>query len=76
MVADIEAVGLVVFTVLGVLWLRGTPLYRAHRRHGFHTGQHGMNVGFGMYQPSRPTPPPAAMRGLDERRRRKWSLRR
>jgi hypothetical protein len=36
MVATIEVVGLVVLALLAFSWLRGTSLYKAHRRSGFH----------------------------------------
>lgn len=36
MVAVIEVVGLVAVVLLAFLWLRGTSLYMAHRRHGIH----------------------------------------
>ena len=39
MVAVIEVVGVVVVALLALLWLRGTSLYKAHRRSGFHPGR-------------------------------------
>jgi hypothetical protein len=39
MVNAIEVVGLVVVALLAFLWLRGTSLYKAHRRSGFHPSE-------------------------------------
>jgi hypothetical protein len=75
MVAVIEIVVLVVFTVLGLMWFRTTPTYKAHRNHGFAPGQQGNWARFGMYQPSRPTPPPAALRDYKRPPRRRWFAR-
>jgi hypothetical protein len=36
MVVVIEVVGVVVVALLALLWRRGTSLYKAHRRNGFH----------------------------------------
>jgi hypothetical protein len=39
MVVVIEVVGVVVVALLAFLWLRGTSLYKAYRRNGFHPGR-------------------------------------
>jgi hypothetical protein len=72
MVAVIEAVVLAVLALLGCLWFRGTPTFKAHRNQGSVPGQQGSWAQFGMYQPSRPTAPPAALRGYERPRRRWW----
>jgi hypothetical protein len=71
MVAVMELVALAGLALLGFLWFRRTPIYKARRSHHFAPGQQGSRVDFGVYQPSRPTPPPAALHEY-ERPRRKW----
>jgi hypothetical protein len=45
MVAVFEILFLIVFVVLGLLWLRRTSLYRARRRSPRDPGQHGAGWG-------------------------------
>ena len=75
MVAIIELVMLLVLVLFGGLWFRGTPTYKAHRSRGVTPGQQGNWANFGMYQPSRPTLPPAALNDYERPRRRWWFTR-
>ena len=36
MVVVVEVAALVVLCLLAFMWLRGTSIYKAHRRHGIH----------------------------------------
>ena len=36
MVVVVEVAGLVLVCLLALSWMRGTSLYKAHRRHGIH----------------------------------------
>ena len=72
MVPMFEVAFLVVCAAFGLWWFRRTNISKAHRRYGFSPGRQGTRVDFGMYQPSRPTPPPAALHGYEGPRRRWW----
>ena len=69
MVAVSELVFVGVLVLLGYLWYRRTPMHQARRSHPVVPGQQASRVDFGMYQPSRPTPPPASLHGHERSRR-------
>jgi hypothetical protein len=75
MVAIIEVAALAVLALAFYVWFRGTNISKAHRRHGFHPGQQGNQVG-GYHAPGwgmpRLTPPPAALHDIELRPRRRW----
>ncbi len=57
---------LFVFAViaLGVRWYLRTPMHHARKHSGVHfPSQLAGHMGFGMYSPSAPTPPPQALHG-------------
>jgi hypothetical protein len=71
MVVFFEVVTVLVLGLVGFLWFRRTPIYRARRDHGVAPGQYGTRTDFGMYQPSQPPPPPAALHDLERPGRRR-----
>ncbi len=61
MVPMLEIAFLVVCWVLGVRWYLRTPTHRARKKSVVHPPQVAGSLGFGMYTPSKPTPPPRAL---------------
>lgn len=53
---------------LGVRWYLRTPMHRTRKHSGVHfPTQMAGHMGFGMYSPSDPTPPPHALHGYIKR---------
>ncbi len=64
MVPIAELLFVFVVIALGVRWYLRTPMHHARKHSGVHfPTQLAGHMGFGMYSPSGPTPPPHALHG-------------
>ena len=68
MVPIAELLFVFVVIALGVRWYLRTPMHHTRKNSGVHfPNQVAGHMGFGMYSPSHPTPPPQALHGHTKR---------